>query len=60
MHFLRAIRLKRSVLFEQNKIRRGAVAITTAQFHSIKPELRFSAGSCPAQGVSEIRDDENL
>ena len=60
MHFLRAIRLKRSVLFEQNKIRRGAVAITTAQLHSIKPELRFSAGSCPAQGVSEIRDDENL
>ena len=40
--------------------RRGVVVITTAQFHSTKPELRFCAGSSPARGVSEIRDGEDL
>ena len=39
---------------------RGVVVITTAQLHSIKPELRFFAGSNPACGVSEIRDGEDL
>ena len=34
--------------------------ITTAQLHSTKPELRFSAGSNPARGVSEIRVGEDL
>ena len=32
----------------------GVVFITTAQLHSTKPELRFSAGSNPVRGVSEI------
>ena len=36
---------------------RGVVVITTAQLHSTKP---FCAGSNPARGVSEIRDDEDL
>ena len=36
------------------------VVITTAQLNSIKPELRFCAGSNPARGVSEIRDGEDL
>ena len=40
--------------------RRGVVVITTAQFHSTKPEFRFCAGSNPARGVSEIRDGEDL
>ena len=35
-------------------------AITTAQLHSTKPELRFCAGSNPARGVSEIRNGEDL
>ena len=39
---------------------RGVVAITTAQLHSTKPELRFCAGSNPARDVSEIRDGEDL
>ena len=39
---------------------RGALVITTAQLHSTKPELRFSAGSNPARGVPEIRDGEDL
>ena len=34
--------------------------ITTAQLHSSKSELWFCAGSNPAQGVSEIRDGEDL
>ena len=38
----------------------GAVVITTVQLHSIKPELRFYAGSNPARGMSEIRDGEDL
>ena len=38
--------------------RRGIVVITTAQFHSTKPELRFYAGSKPARNVSEIRYGE--
>ena len=42
------------------KWRRGVVVITTAQFHSTKPEPRFCAGSNPARGVSEIRDGEDL
>ena len=33
------------------------MVITTAQLHSNKPELRFCAGSNPARGVSEVRDD---
>ena len=40
--------------------RRGVVIITTAQLHSTKPELKFSAGSNPAHGVSEISDGEDL
>ena len=40
--------------------RRGVVVITTTQFHSTKPELRFCSGSKPACGVSEIRDVEDL
>ena len=36
------------------------MVITTAQLHLTKPELRFCAGSNPARGVSEIRDDEDL
>ena len=40
--------------------RRGVVVITTAQLHATKPELRFCAGSNPACGVLEIRDDEDL
>ena len=38
----------------------GLVVITTAQLHSIKPELGFCAGSNSARGVSEIRDGEDL
>ena len=38
----------------------GAVVITTAQFHSTKPELGFYAGSNPARGVSELRDGDDL
>ena len=60
MLFLQAIRLKRPALLEQNKIRRGALAITTAQLHLTKPEFRFSAGFCPAHGVSEICDGEDF
>ena len=36
------------------------VVITTVQIHSMKPELRFCAGSNPAQDVLEIRDGEDL
>ena len=39
---------------------RGVVVVTTAQLHSTKPKLRFYAGSKPAQGVSDIRDGEDL
>ena len=38
----------------------GVMVINTAQLHSIKPELRFCAGSNSALGVSEIRDGEDL
>ena len=38
----------------------GVVVITTAQLHSVKPELRFCAGSDPAYSVLEIRDGEDL
>ena len=38
----------------------GVVVITTTQFHSTKPELRFCAGSNLGHGVSEIRDGEDL
>ena len=34
--------------------------ITTAQFHSTRPELRFGAGSNSARVVSEICDGEDL
>ena len=40
---------------------RGGVAVFTAtQLYSIKPELRFCAGSNPTRGVSDIRDGEEL
>ena len=39
---------------------RDVMVITTAQLHSTKPEFRFCAGSNPANGVSEIRDSEDL
>ena len=39
---------------------RDIVVITTAQFHSTKPELRFCKSSNSAHGVSEIRDGEDL
>ena len=42
------------------KWRRGVVFITTAQFHSTKPELRFCTDSNPARGESEIRNGEDL
>ena len=38
----------------------SVVAITTAQLHSTKPELRLCASSNPARSVSEIRNGENL
>lgn len=34
--------------------------ITAAQLHSIKPQLRFLAGSNLAHGVLEACDGENL
>ena len=40
--------------------RRGVVVITTAQLHSAKPDVRFSAGSNPARSMLEIRDGEDL
>ena len=53
-------RIKRSKIYALKWWRCGVVAITTAQLHSTKPELRFCAGSNPACGVSEIRDGEDL
>ena len=47
-------------LLVMDTIHRGIVVITTAQLYSTKTELRFSAGSSPAQGVLEIRDGEDL
>ena len=41
-------------------LHRGVVVITTAQFHSIKPEVRFCAGSNPACGMLEICDGDDL
>ena len=38
----------------------GVVVTPTAQLYSIKPELKFCAGSNPAHGVSEICDSEDL
>ena len=38
----------------------GVVVITTAQLHSIKPELRFCTGSNPACSMMEIHNDEDL
>ena len=32
---------------------RGVVVITTAKVHSVKPELRFCAGSNPACGTAQ-------
>ena len=40
--------------------RRGEVVITTSQFHSTKPELRFCAGSNPARGLSDIRNSKDI
>ena len=42
------------------KSHQGVVVITTAQSQSTKAERRFSAGSNPACGVSEIGDGEDL
>ena len=39
--------------------RRGVVVVTTAQVHSTKSELRFSADLNPDRGMSEIGDGEN-
>ena len=39
---------------------RGVVVIAAAQFHSTKPEVRFSTSSNLARSVSDIRDGENL
>ena len=39
---------------------RGVVVITTAQFQSTKPELRFCTGSSTVRGVSEIRNGEDF
>ena len=39
---------------------RSVAVITTAQLHSTKTELRFSAGSNPARGVLEIRDGGDI
>ena len=36
------------------------MVITTAQLQSLKPELRFCAGSNPARGMSEIRNGEDI
>ena len=38
----------------------GVVIITTAQLHSIKPELRFCTGSNPACEMLEVRDGEDF
>ena len=38
----------------------GVVIFATAKFYSIKPELKFCAGSNPASTVSEVCDGENL
>ena len=35
------------------------MVITTAQLHSIEPELKFCAGSNPVHGVSESRDNDS-
>ena len=40
--------------------RSGVVVITTAQLHSMKPELRFCTGSNPVPGLLEIRDGEDF
>ena len=45
---------------QKNVWRRGVVVITTAQLHSTKPELRFSAGSNPVRGVTAICDGDDL
>ena len=34
--------------------RRGVVVITTAQLHSVKPELTFCTGLDPARGLSLV------
>ena len=36
------------------------VNITTAQFHSTKPKLKFCAGLNPASDVSEVCDGESF
>ena len=36
------------------------LVITTAQLHSMKPEIRLCAGSNPVCEVPEIRDGEDL
>ena len=49
-----------AIIHSKMVIQRGAVAITTAQLYSTKPELKFYAGSNPAPDVPEIRDGEHL
>ena len=48
------------VVFVMSLWHRGVVVITAAQLYSTKPELRFCTSSNLADGVSEIRDGENL
>ena len=38
---------------------RGVAVITTTQLHSAKFELRLSASSIPARGVSEVCNEES-
>ena len=46
--------------FSNNLWRHVVVVITTAQLHSIKPELRFCPDSNPSRSVTEIRDGDDL
>ena len=62
MHYitLQQTLFKHYITLPKHLWRRGVVVITTAQLHSIKPELRFCAGSNPARNVSDIRDGDDL
>ena len=40
--------------------RRGGIVITTAQLHSLKPELTFCAGLNTAHDLLRIHNDEDL
>ena len=58
IHYL--ISSKRSLIFSYNFDMWKPCVITTVQFHSAKPELRFCGGTNPAYGLLEIRDGEDL